>query len=383
MRIKRSNLTVNLLLAGMAAAYLPAGAAAQSIFQKVATPNPIIDNELFAASASSPSDIWAVGESAIHYDGAKWTAFSVPMLQGNNVNFLVGVADISSTDAWTAGNLSGPVIEHWDGTQWKVFPSPHFNKPGEGALLTAMTAVSANDIWVVGDVTTDIAAFNLFEHWDGTKWTPTVAALGGIPVAASADATDDVWVVGFSGVSAIEGSPFVAHFEGTTWQSAPAPDSGVLNAVAALAPNNVWAVGSFVKVKNGPTLTLIEHYDGTAWSVVPSPNVGPHSTFQSNRLFGITAVSPTDIWAFGSYFAANGNGNQKTLLLHWDGTAWSIAPSPNPTKGDFLDDVSFAGVAPAPGNVWIVGSEAEFVQGDPITATLAIHSTTAGSNASN
>jgi hypothetical protein len=70
--------------------------------------------------------------------------------------------------------------------------------------------------------------------------------------------------------------------------------------VAALAPNNVWAVGSFVKATKGPTLTLIEHYDGSEWSVVPSPNVGPHSMFQSNRLFGITAVSPTDIWAFGS-----------------------------------------------------------------------------------
>jgi hypothetical protein len=37
--------------------------------------------------------------------------------------------------------------------------------------------------------------------------------------------------------------------------------------------------------------------------VVASPSV-----YQSNRLFGITAVSPTDIWAFWSYFAATGSG---------------------------------------------------------------------------
>jgi hypothetical protein len=93
--------------------------------------------------------------------------------------------------------------------------------------------------------------------------------------------------------------------------------------------------------------------------------------FQSNRLFGITAVSPTDIWAFGSFFAANGSGNQMTLLLHWNGTDWSIASSPNPTNQSFLADVLFAGVVPSPGNVWIVGSE-------DATGTLAIHTTSGG-----
>jgi hypothetical protein len=51
-----------------------------------------------------------------------------------------------------------------------------------------------------------------------------------------------------------------------------------------------------------------------------------------------------------------------TLLLHWDGTSWSIAPSPNPTKGNFLDDLLFAGVVPSPGNVWILGNEDEGLQ---------------------
>jgi hypothetical protein len=102
-----------------------------------------------------------------------------------------------------------------------------------------------------------------------------------------------------------------------------------------------------------------------------TPNVGPNSANQSNRLFGITAVSPTDIWAFGSFFAADGSGNQMTLLLHWNGTAWSIAPSPNPTNQSFLADVLFAGVVPSPGNVWIVGSE-------DATGTLAIHTTMGG-----
>jgi hypothetical protein len=155
-----------------------------------------------------------------------------------------------------------------------------------------------------------------------------------------------------------------------------------LNGVVALAPNNVWAVGFSTPVappKSAATLTLIEHWDGASWTVVTSPNVGPNSVYQSNRLEGIAAVSPTDIWAFGSYFAANGSGHQMTLLLHWDGSAWSVAPSPNPTKDGFLSDILFAGVAPSPGNVWIVGAEDEA----PHDGTLAIHSTTAANNESN
>jgi hypothetical protein len=132
-----------------------------------------------------------------------------------------------------------------------------------------------------------------------------------------------------------------------------------LNAVLALAPNDVWAVGFSTPVappKQAATLTLIEHFDGTSWAIVPSPNVGPNSPNQSNRLLGLTANSANDIWAFGSYFPADGSGHQMTLLLHWDGTSWTIASSPSPAKGGFPCDLLWAGVAPSSGNVWILGS---------------------------
>jgi hypothetical protein len=398
MRIKKSSLTVNLLLAGLAAAYLPAGAAGQSIFEVIPTPNNKGDNGLFAVSASSPSDIWAVGEAAIHFDGAEWTVVPAPGIDGIPPSDLNGVADISPTDAWAVGDVSSPlilgggvtnqpVIEHWNGTQWNVFPSPTFNAPGDSSDLQAITAISANDIWAIGNATTTDVAGPLFEHWNGMAWTPTIVPLGGGHlVAASSDASDDVWAVGSSGLSSAQASTFVAHFNGTNWQSVPSPNVGVSSAftgVVALAPNNVWAVGSSIPVAHDPTLTLIEHFDGSEWSVVPSPNVGPNSVNQSNRLFGITAISPTDIWAFGSFFAADGSGNQMTLVMHWDGTNWSMVASPNPEMGSILEDVLFAGVAFAPGDLWIVGSQLPGTVGDVFVATLAIHTTTAESAGSN
>src|SRR5207248_501878 len=97
---------------------------------------------------------------------------------------------------------------------------------------------------------------------------------------------------------------------------------------------------------NTPTVTPTGTRDCTqAWRVVTSPNFGSGN----NRLYGVAAISPTDIWAVGR--AANGTGEQ-TLTEHWDGNAWSIVPSPNATSGfNYLQGVS----ASSSGDVWAVG----------------------------
>jgi len=362
---------------------------ASSIFQVVKTPNDNFNNGLQAASASSPTDIWAVGQATIHYDGTTWTAFPAPEIKGDNTSYLGGVVDISPTLAWAAGTINigldnpGQVIEQWNGTAWSVYPGPKFPK-GDQPSIKAMASTSANDIWAIGSLLGDDEQelFFLFEHWDGTSWTATELVSGdAFLFGASADATNDVWAVGFNGPANDNSATLALHYDGTQWIQVPTPNVGAganqLNGVLAISPSNVWAVGFSTSVappESAPTLTLIEHFDGNAWAVVPSPNVGPNSGYQSNRLFGLAANSPNDVWAFGSYFAANGSGQQGTLLEHWDGTSWTIAPSPDPTKksADFVSDLLFAGVVPSSGNVWIFGAEDEA----PNEGTLAIHTTT-------
>jgi hypothetical protein len=369
-------------------------AQAQSIFKVVPTPDghrgPLASNNaLQAVAASSPSDVWAVGQTAIHFDGTQWTAFATPLIVGDNTGYLDGVVDLSPTEAWAAGitgiGTANPnqVIERWDGTAWSVYPGPIFGS-GDQPSIYGMTATPAGDIWAVGDSLVDGATlYALFEHWDGAAWTATRGAFHGFFRGVSADAVNDIWAVGYSGLNFVT---FSEHYDGTSWTLVPTPDVGsgpnALNGVVALAPNDVWAVGYSTASQKPPpnhydvpTKTLIEHYDGTSWSVVPSPNVGPNSQYQSNRLLGVTAVSPTDIWAFGSYFAASGSEYQMTLVLHWDGTSWSLAPSPSPEPGDFLDDILFSGVVTAPGSVWIVGSLDPAAQGKPVTSTFVLHTT--------
>ena len=350
---------------------------ASSIFEVVPTPNRNFNSELLAASASSPNDIWAVGQSTIHFDGTMWTAFSAPMIKGDNNSFLQGVVDISPTLAWAAGNVivgahPGQVIEQWNGTKWSLFPGPKFGKK-ERANVFTMTSSSANDVWAIGSLVnlgTGLVS-SLFEHWNGTSWkATTVESNNEFLFGASAHSANDAWAVGFKGSDNIETSAM--HWDGMIWKRVETPNVGEgtnkLNAVLALAQNDVWAVGFSTPVappKQAATRTLIEHFDGTSWAVVPSPNIGPNGVNQSNRLLGLTANSANDIWAFGSYFAADGSGRQMTLLLHWDGISWTIASSPSPTKDGFPCDLLWAGVVSSPGDVWILGSAHD--------GSLAIH----------
>src|SRR5260370_40381475 len=62
-----------------------AKAPASSIFTAVRTPNirPCpFHADLAAVSASSGSDIWAVGQSGVHFNARAWNAVALPLIAG-------------------------------------------------------------------------------------------------------------------------------------------------------------------------------------------------------------------------------------------------------------------------------------------------------------
>jgi hypothetical protein len=128
----------------------------------------------------------------------------------------------------------------------------------------------------------------------------------------------------------------------------PNPSStqgNVLSGTTAISANDVWAVGAWTY--SAPyDQTLAEHWDGTAWTTVPTPNPSPGL----NALFAVAAVSSSDVWAVGSTAARN--TGDTTIAEHWNGSTWSAVPTPNATgAGSDL----FAVTAIASNNVWAVG----------------------------
>src|ERR1700675_4445627 len=88
---------------------VPSSAPASSIFKVVQVPNirPFpFHSDLDAVSASSANDIWAVGQSGVHFDGTKWTAFAMPLIAGDLTSGLVGVADLAPNNVWAVGDIN-------------------------------------------------------------------------------------------------------------------------------------------------------------------------------------------------------------------------------------------------------------------------------------
>ena len=99
--------------------------------------------------------------------------------------------------------------------------------------------------------------------------------------------------------------------------------------------------------------TLILHWDGASWSVVPSPNVGS----LGNHLEGVAAVSADDVWAVGTRFKLiDGIFVPVPLVLHWDGSVWSVVPAPG--RGTPRNGVLGGVLAVGPHEVWSAGSYA-------------------------
>jgi len=130
--------------------------------------------------------------------------------------------------------------------------------------------------------------------------------------------------------------------------------NGFLAAVAASSSSNSWAVGSYSR-SIGQSQTLAEHWNGSTWCQVTSPN--PGSTSAAHQLSGVTVLSGSSAWAVGSYGSSTVS---KTLVLHWNGTAWQQQASPNPAG--FSAGSQLLGVAAtSSANAWAVGLSAKSV----------------------
>jgi hypothetical protein len=139
---------------------------------------------------------------------------------------------------------------------------------------------------------------------------------------------------------------------GTGWSLQPSYSFGAqdnnLNGVSAASKTDAWAVGSYIPGLNGVLNTLAQHFDGNRWTSYPLPNVGQ----QENALYAVSMPGPALAWAVGYY--ASGKFQQQTLIEHYNGTAWSVVPSPSPGA---LQNVLYSVAAITDNDAWAVGAQ--------------------------
>jgi hypothetical protein len=141
----------------------------------------------------------------------------------------------------------------------------------------------------------------------------------------------------------------------STWSIVPSPNEHGANwlaAVDASAGDDAWAVGYYIGYK-GLYETLSVHWDGSTWTLVETPNVGKET---GDWLYGVAAVSPSDAWAVGYTAGPWDTYTSRTLIERWNGSAWSVVPSPNPSNDPIYGANELYDVrAFARNNVWAVG----------------------------
>jgi hypothetical protein len=246
----------------------------------------------------------------------------------------------------------------WTGTSWQRLAAPTPN--GSGNTSLEAVAVRQGDAWAVGSyVTTTDAVLPLIIRWNGTAWTripaaplPNVqhATLRAVAIASE----NDVWAAGtIRNPTSNRMETLIQRWNGTTWTVVPSPNpslsgANTITALAVVSPTDVWAVGDF-EAWWGGRVTLTLRWDGATWRVVQSPNATANYG-ASNVLDAVVAAGAEEVWAMGHFEAYQTGLNQRSLTMRWNGTTWSIVPSPAPGQAASLTSATVVG-----GQVWAAG----------------------------
>src|SRR6185437_14636244 len=150
---------------------------------------------------------------------------------------------------------------------WRLAFSHAQGPAGYSSTFFSVAAPDASDAWAVGGSGNGDAfsGFPIAAHYRNGTWRPTPlpAGLTGMLVAVSADSRSDAWAVGVDG--------YLLHWHNGRWQVArrwrePKPLAHEFTGVTALSPGNVWVFGS-----GGFTAGLgTWHLSGGKWKQVRS-----------------------------------------------------------------------------------------------------------------
>ena len=305
------------------------------------TPLPAGAGLISKVSPLSVNDVWAAGESFIHWDGTAWSIAG--SLESGEADTVLTLQMLSPTLGF-AGTFAGYTYT-WDGATWTrgekispfdvqalyMFDAQNGWAVGQqGVLLRChngewsrvyspvshhllgITFVSPDNGWIVGTRGT-------FLHWDGRAWTPVSVPEASATLAVAMRSATDGWAVGELGK--------VFRWDGHTWTRVEVADVAniLLTSVAATSSANAFIVGS-----NGTVL----RWDGRAWTPIILYTRAP--VF----LHDACMATATDGWAVGD------NG----YLLHWDGQDWQpqepLEGNPSLYTVDML----------APTDIWMGGA---------------------------
>ena len=301
-------------------------------------------NTVLGVSCASPVFCVAVGQSGSNatsttlietWDGKRWSITPSP---NSGVSGLNDVACLSATNCvavGSTGSIGQALVETWDGRSWSITPSPR--QGNDISTLIAVSCAGPAFCTAVGsyDTAPPPLIHFLIEMWNGIRWSvsPGPSPGSGNDVLADVSCTSPAFCIAL-GHSGPSGQGLIETWNGTRWSIIAGPRPIGLNGYASLegvsctSPEFCMAVGGYSK-SNG---SLTETWNGIRWSNIDNP------AGTRNEVGAMSCTSP----AFCVGAGRNGPYGANALIETWDGTAWSIRPSPGSGGANGLSGVSCA-----------------------------------------
>ena len=370
----------------------PAESSAATSGWTVATvPGTGADDVLLGTTCANALECWAVGISIGNisgnsiftplieqWNGTTWALGAEPPLPPGNGGGIFTVVCVSGSDCWGVGteltesggngNPTGTLIEHWDGNSWSIVSSPTPTGPGVvGAILQSVSCTSPSNCTAVGYETDDNGRNlnDLVERWNGSAWslvaTPDTGQTYDQLTGVQCLSANDCWAVGNAGPAqqnanflpifpgnAPGDQGLIEHWNGTAWSMVPSveepsPGGGFLSGIDCTSAGNCWASGSTTDLNGQASGILMEQWNGTTW-IDASPSVPEPPSGVGAILSSISCLGATQCWAVGSSgpFGGGGGGNfqPQSFIENWNGSSWSIEPSPDVTALSYLNGVT-------------------------------------------
>ncbi|HUZ26406.1 MAG TPA: hypothetical protein VMV07_21840 [Streptosporangiaceae bacterium] len=212
---------------------------------------------------------------------------------------------------------------------WPLTVAMHYGAADHASGYSAVVAPGRTDVWALGGTNPGGGSAPAALHWNGVRWQswPLPPRLTGFIGDASAPSARDIWAVSYS-------AGYALHWNGERWSVAKRwHQHDVLTGVTALSPADVWVFGTSTDGVRGMGTW---HFDGRTWA---------RAQGRAKQIYRASAVSARDIWAV----AATRRGG---FVEHYDGHAWRYVATGRMLVRASLDDV----LAVSRHNVWVVGN---------------------------
>lgn len=329
----------------LAAAVVASGAGAAQAAQTAPAPGWRIntvypeDSGVGAIFAGGANNAWAEenctrpcqtghdGYTLRHWNGKQWQIVTaLPAHEvGSGGTGLLGIAPGANADPWALYSYktwSQPAVARWTGKSWSA-PT----LLADHALIEASVVPSSSSAWAFGWITTTGKSYTV--RYNGKSWSD--APSPGINVtAASAASPTDIWVIGTKAGAAKSAWPMVvSHWNGAKWTTSvlpsvpvPGKTKGEPLSIVAGSSTDAWALG----YRQGPEGSIVPnegmvlyHWNGAKWSSVAFP-------YAESQAFTISPDGQGGIWLWDEVDP----GHHDYLIHDTSAGHWSEVTMPRP-----------------------------------------------------